>query len=91
MEPTQHQRPEIADIRTRDGETEEPSVPEGNFWRERTIDELAARQGITVPQPLDDLIGAAAELWNDDEDFDRFVRGVHDRRMEQRDGGEGEW
>ncbi|MCY4076287.1 MAG: hypothetical protein OXH04_12760 [Acidobacteria bacterium] len=50
------------------------------FWRGRTVDEIAAQQGVSVPQPLDDMIGAAANLWNDDEDFNRFLQGIRDRR-----------
>ena len=90
MDSTQHQRPKMADFETSDGETDESSIAPGNFWREHTLDELAAQQGITVPQPLDEMIGAAAELWDDDEDRDRFVQEIHDRRLQLRDGGEGE-
>ena len=67
---------------------EETSVRAGNFWRKRTVDELAAEQGIAVPQQLDAMIGAAAELWNDDRDFDRFVQAIHDARLERGASGE---
>lgn len=50
------------------------------FWRERTLDEIAAQQGVSVPQPLDEMVGAAANLWEDDEDFNRFLQGLRDRR-----------
>ncbi|MCY4028231.1 MAG: hypothetical protein OXH75_18195 [Acidobacteria bacterium] len=50
------------------------------FWRERTLDEIAAQQGVSVPQPLDEMVGVAANLWDDDEDFNRFLRGLRDRR-----------
>ena len=60
----------------------------GNFWRKRTVDELAAEQGIAVPQQLDEMVGAATELWNDDRDFDRFVQGIQDRRHKRRAGRE---
>ena len=90
MESTQHQRPEMADFKTSDGETDECSAAPGNFWREHTIDELAAQQGITVPQPLGEMVGAAAELWDDEEDCDRFVQGINDRRLQQGHVGEGE-
>ena len=81
MEPTPHQRPETAHVGTRGGGTDESSEPAGSFWRERTIDEIAAQQGVSVPQPLDDMIGAAANLWDDDEDFARFLQGIRDGRM----------
>ena len=87
MEQAQHAPPKIAEIETVDGETNESSASRGNFWRKRTVDELAAEQGITVPQPLDEMIGAATDLWADDEEFDRFVQGIYDRRLDQRGGG----
>ena len=80
MEPTPHQRPETAHAGTRGGGTDESSEPAGSFWRERTIDEIAAQQGVSVPQPLDEMIGAATNLWDDDEDFKRFLQGIRDRR-----------
>ena len=36
------------------------------------------------------MIGAAADLWVDDEEFDRFVQGIYDRRLDQRGGGKSE-
>ena len=62
MERTQHQRREAADVGVSEQRTDESSVSPGNFWREPTLDELATQQGITVPQALDELIGAATEL-----------------------------
>lgn len=90
MDSTQHARPETLDIGTLNGESDESSVPPGNFWRERTIDELAVQQGIAVPQSLDQVIGAAAGLWEDDGDCDRFVQEIYDRRLDQRRRGGGE-
>ena len=46
-----------------------PEDPE-NFWVERTVEELAAEQGVSLPQKIDVLIGAGADLWDDAEDFD---------------------
>lgn len=92
MDSTQYHEPlDTADIQARNGESDESSVRQGDFWRQRTIDELAARQGIAVPQPIDQVIGAAADLWDDDEDCDRFVQEAHDRRPEQGGRSEREW
>ncbi len=85
MEQAQHPPPKIAEIETVDGEINESSAWRGNFWRKRAVDDLAAEQGIAVPQPLDEMIGAAADLWADDEEFDRFVQGIHDRRLKRLD------
>lgn len=90
MEQAQHPPPKIAEIETVDRETNESPAPRGNFWRKRTVDELAAEQGIAVPQRLDEMIGAATDLWADDEEFDRFVQGIYNRRLDQRGGGKGE-
>ena len=90
MEPARHERPRLAETGPVEGETDEALVPTGQFWRKCTVDELAAEQGIAVPQSLDEMIGAAADLWDDDEDFDRFVEGIQDRRPELREGGEKE-
>lgn len=83
MDSTQHEHPEMADVETVNGEYDETFGPPRDFWRARTIGEIAAQQGIAVPQPLDQVIGAAAELWEDDGDCERFVRGIHDRRLAQ--------
>ena len=77
MDSTQHEHPEMANVETVNDEYDETSGPRNDFWRTRTIDEIAAQQGIAVPQPLDQVIGAGADLWEDDGDCDRFVRGIH--------------
>ena len=81
MDSTQHEHPEMADVETVNGEHDQSSGSPGDFWRSPTIDEIAAQQAIAVPQPLDQVIGAAADMWKDDGDCDRFVRGLHDRRL----------
>ena len=52
MDSTQHEHPEMADVDTVNDEYGETSGPPSEFWRARTIDEIAAQQGIAVPQPL---------------------------------------
>lgn len=52
------------------------------FWREPTLDDLASEQGMACAQRLEDLVGAAADLWSSDEEFDRFVEDIRDRRRE---------
>ena len=90
MDSTQLEHPEMADVDTVNNGYDETSGPHKDFWRAPTIDAIAAQQGIAVPQPLDQVIGAAADLWEDDGDCDRFVRGIHDRRLPQGGHGEGE-
>lgn len=56
-----------------------PAVPT-DFWESRSIDELGEEQGIDAPQQFDGMIGAGADLWDDEEDFERFVNGIGEHR-----------
>ena len=40
------------------------------------MEAVAAEQRISAPQPLVEMTGAAAELWNDQEDFEFFFNGL---------------
>jgi len=53
-----------------------------DFWREPTIEQLAAEQDLRVPQTVDGMIGAGADLWGSDEEFGEFVSGIYERRRE---------
>jgi hypothetical protein len=50
----------------------------------KSLAELAAQQGITVPQDFDALFGAGAKLWKSDAEFEKFVA---DLREARRKGG----
>lgn len=63
---------------------EVPAVP-SDFWESRSIDELAEEQGIDAPQPFDEMIGAAADLWDDEENFEHFVKGSWECRYRMRE------
>jgi hypothetical protein len=54
------------------------------FWTPRGVEQLAADQGITEPQSLDRLIGAAPDLWVDDAEFDRFLSSIDRNRRERK-------
>lgn len=54
-------------------------TPNG-FWQERTLNELAAEQGISIPQSFDTLLGAGRELWESDECCELFVSSIYERR-----------
>ena len=45
----------------------------GDFWHARTLDELAAAQGVGPVDRPEDLLGQGAELWDDDVEFERFL------------------
>jgi hypothetical protein len=50
----------------------------------RSLAELGAAQGLTGPQNLEALVGAGADLWDDDADFEAFLVGLWESR---RSGG----
>jgi hypothetical protein len=53
-----------------------------DFWSPASLEQLAREQGITRPQSLDRLIGAAEDLWDNDDDFERFLTTIDRHRRE---------
>jgi hypothetical protein len=51
-------------------ELDETSDP---FWSEQSLEQLAAEQGVTPINRLEDVWGKGAELWADDQDFEAFL------------------
>ncbi len=60
------------------GELEDSAMED--FWREETLEELVEKQHIRPIASLDQIAGRGAGLWEDDDDFERFVQGILDRR-----------
>ena len=89
MERAQCRRAKVVDAEPASGGADEFSTMRESFREERTLAELAAEQGVMTPQPMEEMIGAAAELWDDDEDFQRFVKGIREHRIEGRRRVEG--
>lgn len=56
-----------------------PPAPEPT-WRNQSVEELAAQQGIRLPQDKQAMLGAAADLWETDEEFEEFLKGIYERR-----------
>jgi len=54
------------------------------FSGRRSIEELAAEQGVK-PTTLEDILGKGADLWESDQEFERFVEGIYARRREDRE------
>lgn len=54
----------------------------GDFWREKSVAELAAEQGATLAPDLDALIGSLADAWASDAEFDAFIREIGERRRD---------
>ncbi len=59
-------------------------VAEG-FWQEKTLEQLAAEQGVKPIARLEEVLGKGADLWENDLDFENFVQGIYDRRREDRE------
>ena len=53
-----------------------------DFWQERELDLLASEQRIQPVQDLAPLRAFAADLWETDEEFDRFVASLQPARSE---------
>lgn len=49
-------------------------------WRVKTLDELAREQGVAFPQDKQAMLGAGADLWDSEEDFEAFLAGIYERR-----------
>ena len=54
-----------------------------DFWREKSIEELAREQGVKPVARLEDVLGRHADLWESDEDFEQFVNGICERRRRE--------
>jgi len=50
---------------------------------EKTIEQLAAEQGVKPVTRLEDYLGAARHLWESDEDFESFLQAAR-RPFEER-------
>jgi len=72
----------ITSIHIRDiealGSADEPdgSFTAEDFWRERSLDELVAEQGVGPIARLEDVLGKGADLWESDEDFAAFLSAI---------------
>ena len=84
IEEAQCRRPKVSNIDPPYVGADESSTVSEGFWQEHTIDELAVDQGIVAPQQIGKLLGAAADLWDGEDDFQFFVEGIHKRRIEGR-------
>jgi hypothetical protein len=69
-------------VAAQDARASQVALASQRYWDAPTLEELAKEQGITSPQDMDALFGAGAELWQDDEESDRFLDGIYKRRRE---------
>ncbi len=57
-----------------------PQSPEGEFWKAKSPEELAAEQGVRPIGRLEEVLGKGAELWADDAELDAFLQALRERR-----------
>lgn len=55
--------------------------PARQYPQHKTIEELAAEQGVK-PRKWNEIVGMGADLWSSDAEFEEFVRGIRDRRKQ---------
>jgi hypothetical protein len=56
----------------------------GDFWQHKTAEEIAKEQGKGPVTDLDKIIGQGKDLWDSDEEFERFVADIYERRRQGR-------
>ena len=56
----------------------------GTFWRRKTIEELAAEQGIPLIPNYEALVGQGKDLWSSDEEFEAWLKDLQEARREGR-------
>jgi hypothetical protein len=58
-----------------------PASPfEATVSRKRTLQELAAEQGVVTAKRAEELLGQGEDLWDDDAEFDRFLTWLRESR-----------
>ena len=64
-----------------------PLTSQGGSWQDSTLAELASAQSVQPVQRLEEILGKGKDLWKDEEEFESFVRGIYQRRKEDRERG----
>lgn len=57
--------------------------PPMDFWEAKTIDELAAEQGIKPVERLEEVLGQGSDLWRDDAELESFLAAVRESRRKE--------
>ena len=55
-------------------------VSGSEFGKKKTIEELAAEQGVHPVDQFNALLGKGKTLWKDDAEFEEFLAGIYERR-----------
>jgi len=52
---------------------------DGDFWSPKTVEQLAAEQGVAPIADPAQVFGHGRDLWESDEEFEAFVAGIQAR------------
>ena len=56
-----------------------------DFRQGKTLEQLAAKQGVKSIERLEEVLGKGAHLWESDLELENFVQGIYQRRREDRE------
>jgi len=51
-----------------------------DFWEAKTLEQLAAEQGVHAIERLEEVLGKGADLWRDDAELDSFLAALREQR-----------
>ena len=54
-----------------------------NFWRQTSLGELIKDQGIKPMISWEQILGKGSKLWESDQDFEKFLSGIYQRRKNE--------
>ena len=57
-------------------------VQAGDFWHQKSVDELAEEQGVGAIDDLDKLFGCAKDVWETEEEWNDYMATIQAGRRE---------
>ena len=60
------------------------TAPKSPTGQPKSLEELAAEQGVQLPQDIDQIIGKGADLFDSDADFEQWMEWLREIRREGR-------
>jgi hypothetical protein len=72
----------MSNTQSPDVPTPTPAPPSNavDFWQPRTLEELAAAQGVGPVDRPEELLGQGADFWADEAEFERFLAWLNESR-----------
>lgn len=55
--------------------------PLRDFWVPKTLEELAAEQGVQPIERLEEVLGCGADLWRDENEWEAFLSALLESRQ----------